>query len=288
MYQKMLLFFANPVNMAVWATFPRLKDEIANFVSLNAILSTYIQQHLADIKGVTASKNNAFAAMVNLVVKKSQKAYVWAVDTANDNLAQVFDVHASDFIKLSENRAYAMVKNIRDALSANIASMESVQLTANDLTTINAAIAAYESTIGTPDAAKSHKTEGTLALENLFRPIDKSLGLIDNLMDSEYAESNPDLVKEYWVNRNIDKLPTHHSGVNAIITDAITGAALQGAILAVNGKTATSDMEGMAEIIKTKPGMYLARVTLANYASQDVKVVIERGRVTEIEVKLVK
>ena len=92
MYQKMFLFFANPVNIAVWAAFTRLVDEIANFVSLKASLSTYIQQHHADISGFTASKNKAFDTMIKLVVKKSKKAYVWAVDTASDKLAHVFDV----------------------------------------------------------------------------------------------------------------------------------------------------------------------------------------------------
>jgi len=96
------------------------------------------------------------------------------------------------------------------------------------------------------------------------------------------------MVKEYWLTRNIDKLPTRHSGVNAIITDAITGAALQGAILSVNGKTTTSDTNGIAEIIKIKPSTYKANVSLANYATQDVTIVIERGRVTELEVKMAK
>lgn len=288
MYNKMLVFFANPLNIVIWASFKRLVDEIANFVALNKLLSNYIQQHHADVTGFTITKNNAFIVMVKLVVKKSQKAYVWAVDTGNDTLAQIFDVQVSDFTHGMETMAFTRIKNIRDALSANIASMTSVNLKAADLEAVNAAITAYENTIGTPNAAKAHKTEGTSALENLLHPIDKSLGLIDNLMESEYAESNPNMVKEYWVTRNIDKLPTHHSGVSAVITDATTGAALQGATLAVNGKTATSDIEGIAEISKTKPGTYQANVSHANYASQNIKIVIERGKVTEIEVKLAK
>jgi len=286
MYKKMLIFFANPLHIAIWTTFTRLVDEIAKFVSLNTALANYIQQHHADIKGVTTSKVNAFNAMIELVVRKAQKAYVWAVDTANDTLAQIFDVEKSDFLVVGEKQAYTMVKNIRDALSANIASMESVQLAPTDITAVNAAIKAYESTIGTPGAALTHKTEGTQAMEDLFAPIDTSLDLIDKLMINSYSESHPDIIKEFLLSHHIDKLPTHHSGLSVAITDAETGAELKGAILSVNGKSATSDLDGIAEIIKIKPGTYMAKVMLGNYISQEIRVVIGRGKVTEIDVKM--
>ena len=288
MYKKMLLFFANPVNTAIWATFARLVTEITNFVTLNNSLSTYLQQHQADIKGVTQTKNDAFTAMVNIIVNKAAKAYVWAVDTANANLVQIFDVQKSDFLSISETKAYTQIKNIRDALSANIASMASVQLAAADVTAVNAAITAYQNTIGTTGAAQVHKTEGTKAIDAVMVPIDKSLAIIDKLIVSSYTATKPDMVKEYLANRAIDKLPTRHSGLSIHLTDAETGADLEGAILAVNGKTATSDIDGMAEIVKIMPGTYNLSVTLASYAPQTSKTVIEKGKVTELEVQMAK
>jgi len=95
-------------------------------------------------------------------------------------------------------------------------------------------------------------------------------------------------MKEYWINRNIDKLPTHHSGIYLHVTDAATGADLQGALLKLNGKSATSDIEGIAEIIKIKQGTYMATISLAGYAEQNVKVVISKGKVIELEIKMVK
>ena len=288
MYKKMLIFFANPINSAVWATFARLATEIDNFVSLNNSLSNYLQQHQADIKGVTQTKNDAFMAMVNIIVNKAAKAYVWATDTANANLMQIFDVQKSNFLSISETKAYNQIKNIRDALNDNIDWMESVQLTEEDVAMVNEAISAYENTIGTTGAAQTHKTEGTKGIDAVMIPIDKSLALIDKLIVSSYTASQPDIVKEYLANRALDKLPTHHSGISINITDAETGADLEGAILAVNGKTATSDIDGMAEIIKITPGTYNLSVTLASYAPQTSKTVIEKGKVTEIEIQMAK
>jgi hypothetical protein len=288
MYKRMLLFFANPTNSTVWTTFTRLATEINNFVALNNSLSAYLQQHQADIKGITQAKNDAFMAMVNITVNKAAKAYVWAVDTANANLAQIFDVQKTDFVHTSETRAYNQIKNIRDALSANIASMASVQLTAADVTAVNAAITAYQNTIGTTGAAQAHKTEGTKAIDAVMVPIDKSLVIIDKLIVSSYSTTRPDMVKEYLANRVLDKLPTRHSGISINITDAETGADLEGALVAINGKTATSDIDGIAEIIKIMPGTYNMSVTLANYATQILKTVIEKGKLTELDVKMIK
>ena len=288
MYKKMLIFFANPINSAVWATFARLATEIDNFVSLNNSLSNYLQQHQADIKGVTQTKNDAFMAMVNIIVNKAAKAYVWATDTANANLMQIFDVQKSNFLSISETKAYNQIKNIRDALNDNIDWMESVQLTEDDVATVNDAITAYQNTIGTTGAAQTHKTEGTKGIDAVMIPIDKSLALIDKLIVSSYAASQPDIVNEYLANRALDKLPTHHSGISINITDAETGADLEGAILAVNGKTATSDIDGIAEIIKIMPGTYNMSVSLASYATQILKTVIEKGKVTELDVKMIK
>jgi hypothetical protein len=57
---------------------------------------------------------------------------------------------------------------------------------------------------------------------------------------------------------------------------------------AVNGKTATSNIDGIAEIIKIHPEGYNASVSLTGYATQSFKVTIVRGKVTELEVKMAK
>lgn len=288
MYKKMLIFFGNPLYSVIWATFTRLANEITNFITLNTELSSYIQQHHADIKGVTHTKNDAFMTMVTLTVNKAQRAYVWALDTGNGRLAQVFDVPKSAFMNVAEDAAFAKIKNMRDALNANIASMASVQLTPADVTEVNTAITAYQHTIGTTGAAQAHKTGGTQGLEDLIHSIDKSLDIIDNLLVSSYSATHADMIKEYLLNRSVDKLPTHHSGIQVHVTDATTGADLEGAVLAVNGKTSTSNIDGIAEIIKIHPEGYNASVSLTGYAPQSFKVTIVRGKVTELEVKMAK
>ena len=288
MFKKMLIFFANEANSNIWSGFKRLVDEIIHFIALNASLTNFMQQHQTDTKGITKAKNEAFLTMVNLVVNKAQRAYVWALDTANERLQQIFDIQKSDFTTGMEVHAFNKIKIVRDELSTNMVAMESVQLAQADVDALNEAIAAYEATFGTTGAARAHKTGGTKGIEDIIQSIDSSLDIIDKLITSTYSESHATMVKEYLINRTPEKLPTHHSGISTHVTDAATGADLEGAVLTLNGKSTTSDIDGAAEIIKMKPGTYHATVSMEGYVPQTVKIVIKRGKVSTWDAEMVK
>jgi hypothetical protein len=164
--------------------------------------------------------------------------------------------------------------------------MEDVQLSAADVTTISSAISNYEKTMGTTGAAQSYKKGGTDGLVDIIHQIDESIDIIDKLLTNEYSESHPDMVNEYWNNRTIDRIATRHSGISVHITDSKTGNDLEGAILQLNGKSATSDIYGLAEIIKIKPGTFNATVDYNETIITLEKVVIQRGKITKMEVKV--
>jgi len=288
MYKKMIIFFVNPLNSIIWVKFQRLCDEIANFISLNAAHTSHTQQHQTDTKGLTKAKKEALSNLLTMLLKILDRAFVWAKDLGDENLMHLFNVQKSDFTGIAEITIFDRIKNLRDILSKNIDSMVSVQLSIDDLDALNKSIAAYQANIGTTEAAQSHKTIGTKGIEELMEPMDQSLDTIDRLLVSTYSESNADMVKEYLQNRNIDKLPTHHSGVLAHLVDAATGKELEGATMAINGKSCLSDIDGIAEIIKIKPGTYNLSISMDGYTPQSCKIVIIRGKVTHLEIALVK
>ena len=288
MYDKMSLFFKNETYKVTWATFDRLRIEIDSFNSHKSSLSTFIQQHLTATSGVTTTKNNAFYLMVEECVRISQKAVIWANDSGNPVLVALFDVQTSSFSRDAENKAYTKVKNIRDGLAANIGNMGSVLLDDGDVVELNKTIADYEKTLGTVGQVQTHKTVGTQGITEEQKQLDKSLGIIDNLLVSHFQKSHPEMVKEYLLSRVVEKLPTFHSGISVTVTDAATGVEIEGAILTLNGKTSTTDIDGYAEIIKIRPGTYNISVTSSDYTNYSQKVTIERSKVLELEAKLVK
>ncbi len=288
MYKKLLTFFAFPANAAVWAAFARLVTEIANFVSLNNDLDDATQTQAQVTTGITQGKADAFNAMVKMIVEMAFKAYVWAVDNDNDDLIEVFNVQLTDFDGIPESTALDKIKNIRDGINANIASMASVNLLPADVTALDAAIAAYNAVKSAPEVAIGHKETSTDTIVALFADIDKSIGLISRLIISQYGSTNAGMVNDFKNNKHIDDLPTHHSGIHTHITDEATGEDLEGAQLAIPkaGKSSVSDINGIAEIIKIKSGDYHVYITMHGYKPQTFKTKIIRGKISNFDIKL--
>ncbi len=288
MYKKLLTFFAVPANIAIWTAFTRLVTEIANFVSLNSDLDDATQTQAQVTTGITVGKSDAFNAMIKMTVEMAFKAYVWAVDNNNDELIEVFNVLLNDFDGIAESEALDKVKNIRDGINTNIAGMAGVNLLPADVTALDALITAYNAVKSAPEVAIGHKETSTDAIVELFHDIDDSLGLISRLIISQYGTTNAGMVSDFKNNKHIDDLPTHHSGIHTHITDALTGEDIEGALLAipVAGKSSTSNINGIAEIIKIKNGDYHVNVTMAGYKPQTFKTKILRGKITAFDIQL--
>jgi len=288
MYNKMLVFFANPLHSSIWANFQRLVKEINSFVTNCATLDSYIKEHPSETKTVTEIKNNAFDEMIKTLISMAQTACVWAIDTKNQTLISLFNISTNEFISLPESSAFSKVKMIRDALAQNIVSMATVDLSSTDLKNLNDAIDNYEQLQGTKKATSALKIAGNQGLYNHMVDIDNNLEIIDKLFVNRYSSTHADLVNEYAVNRNVEKLPTHHSSIQIHATDAVTGANITGAIMSINGKTCTTDSQGKAEIIKIYSGNQNVNVSHPLYAAQTIHIVVVRGKAIAIEVKMVK
>ena len=96
------------------------------------------------------------------------------------------------------------------------------------------------------------------------------------------------MVSTFKNDKHIDDLPTFYSGIHTHITDALTGVDIEGAVLAIPsaGKSSTSDIDGVADIIKIKSTKYHVNVTYPGYQSQTFKVKIVRGKVIPFLIKL--
>ena len=287
MYGKLLLFFV--AKATSWSTFTRLVNEIALFVTKVAAFDKYVNQQQLEIKGITTDKDNKFDVMIALAVRYSRKARVWAVDTSNAVLEEVFNIHVSDFNRLPEKQAVAKIKDVRDALNANITSLANYNVIAANVTAISSSITAYEAVANAQGAAKSQTKTGTDGIGNEMKTIDASIEIIDDLLINEFQLSNADLVDEYLNNRVIDNIATHSSGIALTFVDAVTHAELSGVEVSIDGtnKTAVSDIKGRAEITSVKAGTYNVIISLSGYKTLTIKMDITKGDVLGMSVMLI-
>jgi len=288
MFVKVGVFLSNPLYSVLWTGFTRLYNEITTFLSLKDELSLAIQQHQTNIKGTTTEKSITFDKLVDVAVTKAKKAFVWAIDGKNNALKEVFNIDTYEFHRIQQTKALTIIKNVFEQIEANIGTMATVALTDADVTEMKAALKAYEDSTGVAGSARVNKHSGTKNIDILIISLDNSIEIIDNLLVSHFKVSQPEMVQQYLLSRTLIKLPTHHSSLTVHASDAATGADIAGAVLSISGKSSTTDIDGNAEIIKIVPATTTATVIHPDYIQYNEKVVIEKGKMTSIEVKMMR
>jgi len=291
MFKKVAAYLNLATVTAIIAGFARLVKEVANFNKLNTTLNGYITAQQQTSTGITEQRNAYFDALVTLIVKAASKAHVWASDNNDEKLKAIFNAPESDFYSMPEQEAFAKIQLIRNTLNTNIGSITpDYNLSAIDVTAIDTAITNYQSHIGETGTAIGGHKASTQEIKDTIKSINTSLKTMDKLIPSEYSDTNHDFVLNYQNARIIDDIGTHHNAIELTITDAATGNPVQGAIFSITGttKTATSNIDGIAQIIGIKANKYNTTVTATGYQAQTPVITIIKSKTIEQDVKLTK
>lgn len=275
--------------MAVFAGFARLVKEINNFIALNGALDGFIQQQGQVTKGIAADKKAIFNALVNNIVAAARKALVFAKDNDDNAMQAALDVRERSFVQSAGTRAVAKMEQIFGILEGNAAALADYMVSAGDIEAIGNGIAAFTGQQPAPGVARAARVAARKSMVETMGAIDGSLEVIDDLLVNTYGASAEEMVLAYRVQRLIKNNEVRHSGLVCTLTDAGTGALLEGATVAIEalGKTAVTNIEGVASIIKMKWGTYHVVFSAEGYVTQTLTLTIERGRIGKVAVGMV-
>ena len=288
MFIAMGLFFAKFAT--TFTGFVQLLEEISGFTSAVATLDLEIEEQGVNNIGLTAGKNVLLLKAIKLVVKSARKARVWAVNSKNETLMAKFDVNVSELIHLSQSQVLNMLTEIASDLSENIASLTAVKVVVADVKAITDAIAAAQLSIGTPLQAIITKAVATQQIVLDIEKCNEFLYLIDDLIIPEYEDTNSEMVVEYRLSRLIHIIGVHHTGLLATCLEAINKKPLQDVLVTIVElkKFKLSDIDGISEIEKIKPGKYHVLFTLEGYEDYSVIVDFTKGKIQEIGAMMIK
>lgn len=288
MYSKLLVFFQD--NGGTWSTFMELVNQIVAFVGLVGAIDAEVNKQAFDATGIAADKSEDFLDMVKKTVKYARKARVWAHNVGNSTLEHLFDVRKDDFTKMKQNVALARCKDIRQALFDNVGSLGGVNVTSGNVSAILTAITAFEASMGQPGAAQADQKSATDALPGLFELTDTRLDNIADLLINEYEETNADMVAAFINAHHIDNIGIHHTGISTVIEYSDGSGPAEGIqmkIVELN-KTALSDIDGIDEIIRCKPGTYHIEFTGTGIVPKTIIKKITRGQILALHVEVAK
>jgi len=267
------------------AAIPDYAAEQAVFNADWAKISLAAVSQTADTSGYANDSDAAKVAMADITVKFGLRGAVKARRAGNNALAEQLAHYKTYIYFAPKQEAIQRAIDIRNALSINLTICTNV--TAADITAIDAAVADYQSVQSQPVTARqTKKATGTSVLPQLFKTADEAIDNMYDLLFSYYQDTNPALVNEFRLAMQIISTGVHHTGIHAEITAGNPVKAMEGITMKIVelNKTAVSDINGMAQIERIKPGTYHIEFSGADIITKTLVITITRGQISEVDV----
>jgi hypothetical protein len=173
------------------------KNGFADFKVIAGNIATQAQAAGAVITGIAMDKGVSAADLCALAARNAGLIYAYAAKTGNNTLRQAVDFSKSDLQRLKDAELAPVCQNIHDAGVANLAALGDYGVTAAKLAEFQTAINGYLAQIAAPrDAIVDRKVTKANIVE-LFKQGDFILREVLDKLIEDFADDNPDFVKQY-------------------------------------------------------------------------------------------
>ena len=303
---KHSMYLASKDYMAANAT---LLTPLPNYAGLSSAflgyitqIQTYGEKQQFDQKGVALNKGQYRKTLVLLSADTSRKLTAYAKFANNQVLLSETKYTESDLNRIADTTLRDAAQGIYDRAQANLTALTTYGITAATQTSLLNAINAFVGSIPKPRLSIADKKNTTTYLANLFKQADAALENIDTLVEI-IRLTQPNFYKGYRAVRRIVPTGIGSLAVKGLVTDAINGIPLKGAIitfvLSSNGTPSKSikiaepivkktAIKGGFNIKSMPSGMYTVSIKKNGYAEQIVSIAVSDGELTELNIKLSK
>lgn len=242
----------------------------------------------------TISKNKEFTDMIDRIISLSNRAYLFAVDTANATLLSTFQVEKNDFQILAEAEKILLAQNILFALNTNsVALIAGYDITAAELTALGLVITAAQDQIAAPSTIIGNNKTATSEIDAAFLLVDEKVTLLEKSILGRFktgAFANAALTKNFENAKKIHE-SVKHTALMTTFTN-ILGELIEGALVEIafdtETKSAVSNISGIAEIEQFVGGTYNVTYSAPGYITQVIATKFTLGEATTTAIVLVK
>jgi hypothetical protein len=285
MFTLVALYFTKYATL--FTDYAQLVLEITGFKAVLVDMGIDIGVQTKDTKGVTADKNILVSTAVQLTVDTARKARVYAENVNDTKLEHTYNIHVSDFHNGDSKTVLEALTVVSKAIGDNMAKFVGYKIVAADVTAIDAAIAAAMEDLGKSKQAIKERSTST---GNIAVNVDKGMAYlhkIDDLLISEYKNTNPKEVAEYKLNRQEEPIGTHHTGIRPLVTST-GGELLHDALVSIPElkRDTLTNYDGIGELIKFKTGTYSIEVSKDGFIGFKTIMKVPRGKIVEFTVIL--
>lgn len=175
--------------------------ELKGFI--DKIIETDTNRSGIQVKASTNEKQLAENSMIAHALVVANITYVYAFDTANQQLAMQTNVSKSQFYKLHDNDEISLARNISLKAEENKVALANYGLTDEMLNNLNQEIKKFEALIVGPSGAVADRKGQTKSLSGLFV---EAKSLLSDRMDKLmiiFESSDPQFYDAYFTARKV-------------------------------------------------------------------------------------
>jgi hypothetical protein len=240
------------------------------------------QFQIKPITGIARDKKTARALLAEQCILVSGIIYGYATAINNNELAQVVNIPQSVMVRLRDTELVETADNIKEAADAHLPSMTGYSLTQPMIDDLQDYRDTFHTILARPRNAISSKKTSTADIRLLFAQSDTILkGRLDKLIIA-YRTPQHIFYADYFNNRIVIDARGGNSGspgnggsgsgqltYSGTVTDNVTGALIEGAVLTFGPHTTQSNAQGEFTIsfTITQVTSYTLTVTRDGYAN---------------------
>lgn len=291
-------------NAAITATLPNFAGYFTAFQNGLTLIQVNNEQQGFDKAGIATSKSKIKKNLMTLTIDASHKVLAYAVFTNNVVLQKEIRYTESMLKRFGETDLRDIAQGVYDRTQTNIAALNVYGITAATQTAFQAAIIAFTNAIPKTRAGIIEKRQSTKQIESAIQTTDAALKNIDLLVEIVKL-TQPAFYMSYKLNRKV--IDKGHSSLvlKGGITDAETGKPILAASVLIQNQvntmalktesfvnadlpliTVKTAMKGGFFVKKLADGYYTVTIKKNGYQDLVTNVIITRGEVTLLDVKL--
>ena len=279
-------------NQAKFDAIPTEAGEIAKLEAAIEEIQIAEDKQETDTTGITVEVETAKKTMADTMIIYAKKGLPMARLAGKTEFVKILEHKPYYIFRASKTTALSRARIMKNTLAENLTLFTNIEPA--DIHDMEAVIAAYDDVkVDTQDAIGDKKEAGTAEIQKGY---DKGNAALKNIYDffyGKYQKTEPALVKKLADCMVVDKTGVHHTGITALFLDgnppvgSITNLIQNGVLKIMElNKQAVSDINGVASIIKIKPGTYHVEFSKAGFVTQTMIVKIKRGQIVTLEVTL--
>jgi hypothetical protein len=240
--------------------------------------------------GVTKDKKKKRTAMTALAMLVKGAVQAYAASVSDNTLFESVNFSETKLKYGKSTTALSRASVIYTAANGILPQLASFGITAQILTNYQTAITDFEQFISAPKQAIVERVGANKDENKLINEADAILlNEMDKLMDN-FKDSAPQFYAQYFENRKITDIATHHTGLKVTILDENDNPVYNAEVKAMSGTNQYdffSDVTGIADQ-KLHLGVYNVTVQKAGYQiATFTNLDIKLGELEKIEINLV-